>query len=443
MFTPDPKTLSLVVGIANLLFALLASIYLAHTKNTYPALETWRWGRLLSGCGFLVNLISSVIPWVPPVLGNVFQILAVSLDIAAYCLLLGRTGWQKPLQVLVIVALATLLIASQTGDGVGLKLLVFSSLGVVFYSILVMLLLRASRQDWLLKLIALIDTAMVVVLLLRVGRGLSVGPLVRFDNDAMTIVLYLVAYFVVMINGFGFLLLAKQQADRDLHRALGELEQAQQNSHFLLAQAAHEFRTPAALIKASLDSLRFVHDPVPAAIALRLENIQQAARRLTQLSNTLLTQERLSDPAMFAPKTEQDLCAFLDALVIDYADRVEVATPEQPVRFTFDHTQLLIALQNLIDNALEHHPADHGPVRVILRSMLGSVEISVADLGCGIPDMEKANIFSPFNNLRGDFTRGVGLAIVERIVRNHGGEIAALDNVPNGTLMRVRLPLAS
>lgn len=442
MFTPDPKTLSLVVGVANLLFALLATLYLARTRTSSPALDIWRWARLLAGCGFLVNLVSSAVSWVPPVLGNALQVLAAGFDIAAYCLLLGKTNWRKPLKFLVGTALVALLLASQIGDGPGLKLLVFSSIGVVFYSILSILLIRASHRDWLLKLIALIDAAMVVVLLLRVGRGLAVGPLVRFDSDAITLLLYLIVYFVVMINGFGFLLLAKQKGDRALYRALEELEQAQQNSHFLLAQAAHEFRTPAALIKASLDSLRFVQEPVPAMIASRLENIHEATRRLIQLSDTLLTQERLSDPAMFAPQREQDLSALLQNIVAPYAERVALSAPEQPVPFGFDATQLRIALQNLIDNALEHHSADNGPVRVILQSTPAEVEISITDHGCGIPDEEKANVFRPFNNLRGDFTRGVGLAIVDRIVRNHGGEVVALDNAPKGTLMRVRLPLS-
>src|SRR5574343_667437 len=89
MFLPDPKTLSLAIGLANLLFAILASLYIATTpRANHPALAIWRWGRLLAGTGFIVNLLAGVSTWgIPAVVGNLLQATGAGFDLAAYCLL--------------------------------------------------------------------------------------------------------------------------------------------------------------------------------------------------------------------------------------------------------------------------------------------------------------------------------------------------------------------
>jgi len=446
MFAPDPKTLSFAVGMGNLVFALLATLYIAKTRTSHPALETWRWGRLLAGCGFLTNLASSIQPdLVPMVLGNLFHTLAGTLDIAAYCLLLERQRWRRPLALLAGISLSLQLAIIVGGGSRSLMLLAFSLLGVVFYATLSTLLFRASKDDRLIKLIALIDLLMALIMLLRVAKGLAVGPLVRFDGDAVTLLLYLALYLVVTINGFGFLLLAKQKDDRALYRALEELEQADQDKHEFLAQASHEFRTPAALIKASLDSLRFLQDDMPQPVRQRLDNIRLATQRLSDLSNTLLTHDRLSKQSMLFQPERLDLGEILrDALKL-YPPEARIAAdlPDAPRALLADATQLRIAVQNLIDNALEHNPPDSGPVSVFLRSTPDFHEICVADTGSGIADDEKERIFTRFHSQHGHFTRGVGLSIVYRIAGNHGGEVFACDNMPRGTVMVLRLPAAS
>ena len=454
MISFDPKTLSFAVGLGNLVFALLATMYIAKTRTSHPALETWRWGRLLAGCGFLTNLASHAFPdRVPAVFGNLLHTLAVSFDIAAYCLLLDRQGWRRPLYLLAGTALLVQLLAAVAGAGQGVVLLLFSMLGVVFYGTLSALLFRASRNDGLLKLIASIDLLMALVLLLRGFKGLAFSPLVRFDTDGITLLLYLTLYLVVTINGFGFLLLSKQKDDKALYRALDELAQADEKRHELLAQAAHEFRTPAALIKASLDSLRIIGSDLPAAVGQRLDNIRLATQRLSDLSNTLLTHERLSRQSMLFQPVLLDLGEQLrEALKLYPAEAaIEAELPAAPLWLNADATQLRIAVHNLIDNALEHNPAARGPVRLFLRppnqnpapgATEKMVDICVADCGSGIPDHEKPEVFKRFYTQGGHFTRGVGLSIVDGIARNHGGRVCVRDNSPSGTIMVLSLPMA-
>lgn len=75
MFALDPKTLSFMVGTSNLMFALLATLYMRQSRTDNPALELWRWGRLAAGSGFFLNLASGAVPeLVHPVLGNLLQV---------------------------------------------------------------------------------------------------------------------------------------------------------------------------------------------------------------------------------------------------------------------------------------------------------------------------------------------------------------------------------
>lgn len=221
-----------------------------------------------------------------------------------------------------------------------------------------------------------------------------------------------------------------------------QLEVAESERRYLLSVASHEFRTPAAQIKASLDSLRFLADSVPPEVASRLENIRLAALRLNDLSNTLLTQERLSNPAMLFKEAQVDLVALIRDALERYpaAAGLVIDLPGEVVRLDVDPTQLRIAVQNLVDNALEHNRPSLGPVRVFLEATGERLEIGVADHGSGIPDSEKAQVFQRFHNQRGHFTRGVGLAIVARVAENHGGQAWVRDNAPCGTTMVISLP---
>lgn len=443
VFAPDPKTLSLVVGIANLGFALLATLYIRETKIDNRALEIWRWGRLIAGSGYLANIASSIAPqWIPPVLGNILQVMAGGCDVAAYSLVLGLTRWHQPLRWLVAGGIGGLVLVSIVSTEQHPRLLLFSLLGTLIYGALSALILCNSRGDWLRKIIGFVDAALALVLLLRIGKGLMFAPLERFDGGTITTVLYLTVYLAVMINGFGFLLLAKQRDDRALARALEDLEAADESRRQLLATASHEFRTPVALIKASLDSLRFVNLSAAPEIATRLDNIRRASQRLTELTDTLLTYDRLQQPDLQNRQPDVDLTALLREALRLYPEEyaIDARLPDGPCHADVDPVHIRIAVQNLIDNALEHTPGAGIPVCVSLNAGADHLDIDVADTGPGIPDAEKARIFERFHNARSDIVRGVGLAIVHSIAVNHGGEALVRDNHPRGTVMTLRLP---
>lgn len=443
MFALDPKTLSFMVGTSNLLFALLATLYMRQSRTDNPALELWRWACLIVGVGFFLNLASGIFPdRMPAFIGNLLQVLGAGLTLAAYARLLERYRWLRPLIILIAVCFVLLSSVSLTFDTQGPRLLVFSATIGLSYGLMAWLLLRADERDWLRTLIGAIDGLMALVMSVRVLKGLALAPLVRFDTDLLTQLLYLMLLLTVTINGFGFLLLAKQKDDRALLHAFGELAQADEDRRRFLAEVSHEFRTPLASIKASLDSLRFLQAGLAPDIVRRLDDIRLSTRRLIRVSEGLLSLERLERPAGPEHWVELDLAALLREVLDLYPPEIAATAelPETPVSLWGDPLQLRIAVQNLIDNAIEHTPPASGVPVLALVSTESGLEIRVADRGPGLSERDKARMFSPFYNARGEFARGLGLTIVQRIAHRHGGELHALDNQPRGACMVLRLP---
>lgn len=265
--------------------------------------------------------------------------------------------------------------------------------------------------------------------------------------------------------------LEHQVAERtaSLAQALRDVQQAESEQRQLLSMASHEFRTPAAMIKTSLDSLRFLASQIPVDVAQRLRNIEHASTRMIDLSNSLINQDRLRELALRPNLAAVDLRELMADVVARYghdpasASRVLMEPSSASLEAVLttvraDAALISIALHNLIDNALQHAgrvdvaAAADSAIRVSLDVQAEHVELRVADRGPGIPDGEKAKIFERFYSLAkrraakpsspgriyGD---GLGLSIVHAIARAHGGAAYAADNPGGGAVLGVCLPL--
>jgi signal transduction histidine kinase len=225
-----------------------------------------------------------------------------------------------------------------------------------------------------------------------------------------------------------------------LEQALNDLMLAEAGQRNLLSVASHEFRTPAAMIKASLDSLNIIANQVPPEVAKRLDNIRLTAVRLTDLANNLILQDRLQEQSLAPNKQSIDLGDLVATMVAAYpiTMAVKLDWPGNSVRIHADPALIRIALHNLVDNAIAH--GNSGAVSVGFARHATMAEIHIADQGDGIPDDVKEKIFERFFNIKGDLSRGLGLSIVRAIARAHDGEVFAIDNTPRGTVMVLRLP---
>lgn len=237
----------------------------------------------------------------------------------------------------------------------------------------------------------------------------------------------------------------RRRNEAALAQTLQHLERAESEERQLLSMASHEFRTPAAMIKASLDSLSILKDRIPPEVAQRLENIGLASLRLTKLANNLISNDRLQELVLTHTKKSIELKQLVHEVVSQYPtqDALRVQLPEYPVLFNADATLLDIALHNLIDNALRYHATPDTPICISLKKCSDAtgqwVELQVADQGPGIADDEKEKIFQRFYSSKGGANDGLGLSIVHFVARAHNGTATVIDNTPRGSAFVIRL----
>ncbi len=107
----------------------------------------------------------------------------------------------------------------------------------------------------------------------------------------------------------------------------------------------------------------------------------------------------------------------------------------------FDFKKLDRAFYNLLQNACEAAPAQSGRVDVTARSVNHHIEISVTDNGPGIPEAIREEIFQPFATYGKEGGTGLGLAVVQKIVRDHGGQVKVETTGLAGTTFKLTLPV--
>jgi len=213
----------------------------------------------------------------------------------------------------------------------------------------------------------------------------------------------------------------------------------------LVSGIAHEVRNPLFSISSTLDAFqaRFGERQEfgPYAVVLRRE-----IERLTHLMRELLDYGRphslVLQPACLSDVVREAVrnCA---PLLRGSSVRAEVVVEDPIPRIPLDESRMLQVFQNLIENAVQHSPADTC-VTLRLRSVNGSafsgVEAEVRDRGKGFLPDDLPHVLQPFFTRRKGGT-GLGLSIVKRIVDDHGGEMTVANDPDGGAVVRVRFAL--
>lgn len=431
------------MSLGNFIFAAMVWIYLRSPIGDSPFLRQWRNAKLIIGAGFLLVWLRPFLPAIYLPFGSLLLLLGIALELSVYWGFLGRRHWQRLPLVVAPPVMLMVLIAGFMDPTRNAVVLVNSLSLSLMYAAMAYLMLTASKQNLMLvRVIGAIDMISALVLLYRAAIALFDSTLVPFANVYANTAMYLMAYAVLLANGFGFLLLVKQQQDRELQRSIDELARAEARERELLAIASHEFRTPAAMIKASLDSLDLLADDFSPQAMKRLDNMRHASKRLNDMTNMLIMRERLRGETI-QPRLEPIEFGSLAADVLAAYPAEYAALNDRPVEAMMvlgDPALLRVALHNLVDNAIEHNP-EGVAVSVALSLRDSIVEVRVGDSGNGIPDDLKDKVFDRFVSGEQNLARGLGLSIVRAIAHLHGGSVCALDNAPRGTLMVFSLPL--
>jgi len=236
------------------------------------------------------------------------------------------------------------------------------------------------------------------------------------------------------------------QAQRRRAEALAELDRAKTT---FFSNVSHEFRTPLTLMLGPVEET--IADPrLPPEARERLQLAQRNSLRLLKLVNSLLDFSRIEAGRVQASYESTDLAAFTRDLASTFRSaieraglsyRVECDELAQPVYIDREMWEKIVL--NLLSNAFKFTLA--GEIAVRLRRERNDAVLEIADTGVGIDEQEIPRLFERFHRVEGSQARthegsGIGLALVQELVKLHGGTVD-VDSAPaRGTTFQVRVP---
>lgn len=240
------------------------------------------------------------------------------------------------------------------------------------------------------------------------------------------------------------------EAERERAESLARLDQAKSD---FFANVSHELRTPLTLlIGPAEDALADRVTPLPPEHERRVATIARNGQRMLQLVNTLLDFSRLESGRGRSSYQRTDvarLSAELASMFVSAAERagieLRIDCPE-PVTAHVDRDQWSKIVLNLVSNALKF--TFQGTVTVGVHEQDGQALLRVADTGTGVPEADLPRLFERFHRVHGSRSRthegsGIGLALVEELVRGHGGQVDAESVLGEGSTFTVRVPLGT
>ena len=236
-----------------------------------------------------------------------------------------------------------------------------------------------------------------------------------------------------------------KQLSHSFNQMLERLNTAFAAQRQFTGNAAHELRTPLALMQAQLELFSAEHPAMLPQTAEFLTLLREQTERLTQMTRTLLEMSNLQQVArneriQLAPMIEE---IFTDlALLSD--KRGVTLTAEGDGIMTGSDALIYRLIFNLTENAVKYNRPG-GSVRVSVTQEPEKLLLRVSDTGCGIPEEHQRSIFQPFFRVDKSRSReyggaGLGLALVWEIAELHGGSVWGEESSEKGTTIAVGLP---
>jgi len=173
------------------------------------------------------------------------------------------------------------------------------------------------------------------------------------------------------------------------------------------------------------------------------DEVRMAVGRMTELIDSLLEFSRTT--ALLRP-TYGSLLRTVDRAIAAVKSNPEFHELAVDVHHAgnvdgwFDHRKLERAFFNLLLNACESAGGRPAKVAIEISGIHSGVEIRVVDNGRGIPDSIRESLFEPFVSYGKENGTGLGLTVVQKIVQDHGGDVAVAQTSPEGTVFRITLP---
>ena len=237
-----------------------------------------------------------------------------------------------------------------------------------------------------------------------------------------------------------------KQLSRSFNQMLERLNTAFSAQRQFTGNAAHELRTPLALMQAQLELFSAEHPDMRPETAEFLTLLREQAERLIQMTRTLL---EMSNLQQVARNERIQLAPMIEEIFTDLAPlsdkRGVTLTAEGNGIMTGSDALIYRLIFNLTENAVKYN-RQGGSVRVSVTQKPEKLLLRVSDTGCGIPKEYQRSIFQPFFRVDKSRSReyggaGLGLSLVWEIADLHGGFVWVEESSDKGTTIAVELPI--
>ena len=244
------------------------------------------------------------------------------------------------------------------------------------------------------------------------------------------------------------------QLTSSFNEMLARLDNAFSTQKQFSANAAHELRTPLAVLQTNLEVFEKKQEPEMVEYQQLFTMIKEQTARLSQLVGTLLDMTNLKS----VPRTDHvSLEELVDEVFCDLDPVAEKAgisihfddssSQDSHTDVTGSYVLLYRAVYNLVENAIKYN-RPNGSVTVSVKEKNGQAMILVKDTGIGISPENQKKIFDPFFRVDKSRSRamggaGLGLALVDSIAREHGGSVKVLESNEKGSIIALMLPVSS
>lgn len=227
-----------------------------------------------------------------------------------------------------------------------------------------------------------------------------------------------------------------------------ELSEADRVKNDFISTISHELRTPLTAIKGWGETLLQVGDTDPTLLSKGMQVIIDESGRLTGIVEELLDFSRMQSGKLSMRLEKIDVLAELDDAVFVFRERalregIELIynVPHLPAPMNGDANRIKQVFVNILDNAFKY-TEQGGKVIVVANIIDTTLEIMVGDTGCGIPEEDLPHVTEKFYrscvSARGS---GIGLAVVDEIIKLHHGTLKINSVVGEGTTVSVLLPI--
>jgi PAS domain S-box-containing protein len=256
---------------------------------------------------------------------------------------------------------------------------------------------------------------------------------------------------VVFITAEGRDITEKKAHEREIARQREELAELDKLKTQFFANISHEFRTPLTLMMGPLEDAMAEAEGLSASNRERLKLAHRNSLRLLKLVNTLLDFSQIEAGRIQASYEPTDLALFTADLASVFRSAIERAgmrlvidCPPLPEKIYIDREMWEKIVLNLLSNAFKF--TFEGEIEVSLRLVDSTVEMRVRDTGTGIPAHELPLLFERFHRVKGGRGRsyegsGIGLALVQELIKVHGGSVHVESEVDRGSTFTVTISL--